>query len=173
MKRTQITTLLLLLLCQCVLAQSKYTDRLQADGKVTLHQSQAITDLVNGPATPAAAPKPATSVTPSAPSRTAAQVEDGETENLGQRMRANGYRIQVYSGDNSRKGKNEASALGRKVRNLFSELPVYTEFASPHWRCRVGDFRTYEEASEYLKRLRDAGGFAEAVIVRSKITIYY
>ena len=88
-------------------------------------------------------------------------------------MRVNGYRIQVYSGDNSRKGKNEAAAMGRRVKAMFPELSVYTHFISPHWICRVGDFRTYEEASEYFRRMRESGQFAEAVMVRSKVTVYY
>lgn len=152
------------------MAQTKYTERIQADhsggGSLTLHQSQTITDLVNAP------------VRPEVPvSTTAADKQDETSQEAsavgGQKMTINGYRIQVYSGNNSRAGKNEAVALGRRTKEYFSELAVYTLFKSPHWICRVGDFRTMEEATDYLNRMRATGRFPEAVIVRSKISIYY
>ena len=87
-------------------------------------------------------------------------------------MWVNGYRIQVYSGDNSRKGKMEAMAMGQRVRGMFPELPVYTHFVSPHWICRVGDFRTYEEANEYFRQMKESGQYAEAVMVRCKVIVY-
>ena len=79
-------------------------------------------------------------------------------------MKINGYRIQVYFGDNSRKGKTEARAAGLRFRNSFAELPVYVSFVSPHWLCRAGDFRTMEEASDVLRQIREMGIFPEAVI---------
>ena len=81
----------------------------------------------------------------------------------------NGYRIQVYFGDNSRKGKTEARAAGLRFRNYFPTQPVYISFVSPHWLCRVGDFRTNHEAREFLKQIRELGIFREAVVVKSKI----
>ena len=90
----------------------------------------------------------------------------------GQRVRANGYRIQVFSGGNSRAAKTEANMMGQRVKSLFLELPVYTHFISPHWICRVGDFRTYEEAHEVFQKLKETGRFPEAVIVKSKIIVY-
>jgi hypothetical protein len=90
---------------------------------------------------------------------------------LGPKVKINGFRIQVYFGDNSRKGKTEARAAGLRFRNSFPELPVYVSFASPHWKCQAGDFRTIEEASEILKQIREMGIFREAVIVKSKINV--
>ena len=53
----------------------------------------------------------------------------------------------------------------------FPDLPVYVSFASPHWLCRAGDFRSMEEASEVLRQIREMGIFREAVIVKSKINV--
>jgi len=86
-------------------------------------------------------------------------------------MKMNGFRIQVYFGDNSRQGKAEARAVGQRFRNSFPELPVYVNFDSPHWLCRAGDFRTMEEASEVLRQIREMGIFREAIIVKSKINV--
>ena len=50
-------------------------------------------------------------------------------------------------------------------------MSVYAGFQSPHWLCRAGDFRTVEEANEYLHKMRETGRFDEAVIVKSKINV--
>lgn len=162
-------------------AQEKYTEYLlrqkAGKGQVVLHQSAHITDLVNGVQAAPVAPKP---TTPSA-KRTETPVRQQQdtltqtqepTGQTGQRVRANGYRIQVFSGGNSRAAKTEANMMGQRVKSLFLELPVYTHFISPHWICRVGDFRTYEEAHEVFQKLKETGRFPEAVIVKSKIIVY-
>ena len=165
-------------------AQEKFTDILQhsneGEGVVVLHQSDQITALVNGTASAqvsASAQVPAQSSTQSA--RTSEQVGTPEsiitedTQGMGRKARVNGYRIQVYLGGNSRKSKAEALQMGSKVKNYVDSLSIYTHFQSPHWLCRVGDFRTYEEANEVLQQLRTSGSFDEAVIVKSKVYIYY
>ena len=165
-----------------LVAQQRYTDLLQrpvqGQGKITLYQSEKITSLVNGTSQPGTSAPVARRdmpagqpVVPQHPD--SVDTVPSVTRPSGQKMRVNGYRIQVYSGDNSRKGKNEAAAMGRRVRAMFPELPVYTHFASPHWICRVGDFRTYEEAHEYFRQMKESGQFAEAVMVRCKVTVYY
>ena len=175
-----LLTLTLALACYGTQAQVKFTDEIQTEtagqGKVVLHQSKAITDLVNG-----IVPKLAT-VAVKAENRAASssrhsQVLDSiladSTRLLSQgvRIRINGCRIQVYLGGNTRKGKAEALAMKERVKGYFPELSVYTGFQSPHWICRVGDFRTMEEASEYLHQMRETGRFDEAVIVKSKINV--
>ena len=160
-------------------AQTKFTDQLQksaaGQGKVTLHQSQKISDLVNGDASIGSAATKGKSA-----EGTVKKPQDGDQvevsvmqPNTGQKVRMNGYRIQVYSGGNSRKAKTEATAMGQRVRNMFGELSIYTNFISPHWICRVGDFKSYEEANEVFREMKATGNFSEAVIVKSKIITYY
>ena len=154
-------------------AQQTFTDKLQkvmdSVGRIILHQDKSITDLVNGTR------KSATTL------GQRGQVDDTtslypdslglDSLSLGPKVKIRGYRIQVYFGDNSRKGKTEARAAGLRFRNSFPELPVYVSFVSPHWLCRAGDFRTMEEASEVLRQIREMGIFREAVIVKSKINV--
>ena len=90
---------------------------------------------------------------------------------LGPKTRVNGFRIQVYFGDNSGRAQSEARSAGGRFRNYFPYLPVYVSFVSPHWKCMVGDFRTREEASEVLSQIRAMGIFREAIIVRSKVNV--
>lgn len=172
MKRYTIL-FLLCILTTALAAQTKFTERVQNDhsggGSLTLHQSQSITDLVNAPV------RHHESTANNVSSNNLEEVSQNEPPEAvsGQKMSINGYRIQVYSGNNSRAGKNEAAAMGRRAKEHFGELSVYTHFKTPHWICRVGDFRTMEEATSYLNRMRATGCFPEAVIVRSKISIYY
>lgn len=86
--------------------------------------------------------------------------------------KVNGYRVQVLSGGNSRADKNRVQQAGNDVKAVFPELPVYVHFYSPRWICRVGNFRTYEEASHVLTQLKKLG-FKEACIVSGKITVAY
>ena len=147
-------------------AQTKFTEQLQkpaaGQGKVILHQISP--SAMKG--------KPAET--------TGKKLQDGDPDEAsamqsitGQKVRMNGYRIQVYSGGNSRKAKNEAAAMGQRVRSMYGDLSIYTNFISPHWICRVGDFKSYEEANEIFRQMKESGRFSEAVIVKSKIITYY
>ena len=47
-------------------------------------------------------------------------------------LKARGYRVQVYAGNNSRVARNEANNMANKVKEEFPELPVLCLFpASP------------------------------------------
>ena len=89
------------------------------------------------------------------------------------RLRTTGYRIQVYAGGNTRASKSEAYAIASQVRATFTDVQVYTHFISPRWICRVGDFKTYEEANDFLRRMKQTQKFREASIVKSRIVISY
>lgn len=86
--------------------------------------------------------------------------------------KVNGYRVQVFAGGNSRNDKMKAQEAGNKVKMAYPELPVYVHFYSPRWICRVGNFRSYEEANIVLKRVRNMG-YKQACIVSGKITVAY
>lgn len=83
----------------------------------------------------------------------------------------NGYRVQIYSGDNSREARRKASSLGQIVKYNFPDVPVYTHFYSPHWICHAGNFRTYQAANTFLHKLKEIGKFGEATIIKTKIQV--
>lgn len=83
-----------------------------------------------------------------------------------------GYRIQAYAGNNTRQAKNDAYEVGTRVKEFFPELPIYTTFTPPRWLCRVGDFRSIEEADATMRRLKATGVFKEVSIVRDQINIH-
>lgn len=171
---TKYTLALFFLLCTMNAgAQKTFTEAIQqvkeSMGQIVLHQDKTITDLVNGISN---------ALTGSSSKATAGrgyhQVGDSIVADsllTGQKVKRTGYRIQVYFGDNSRQGKSEARAAGTRFKNYFPETPVYVSFVSPQWLCRVGDFQTHEEATEFLHHMREMGVFTEALIVKSKINV--
>ena len=54
----------------------------------------------------------------------------------------------------------------------FPDQPIYVHFYSPRWICRVGNYRTFEEADAMLQQLRKMG-YSAATIVKGKITVQY
>ncbi|MBR2359889.1 MAG: SPOR domain-containing protein [Bacteroidaceae bacterium] len=82
-----------------------------------------------------------------------------------------GFRVQVFAGNNSQQARNEANKMAEKVKMQFPELEVYTQFVSPRWLCRVGDYRSIEEADVVMRQLKSTGDFKEVSIVRSLIKL--
>lgn len=86
-------------------------------------------------------------------------------------LKARGYRVQVYAGNNSRIARQEANDMAEQIKQEFPELPVYAFFQPPRWLCRVGDYRSIEEADASMRRLKATGKFKEVSIVREQINI--
>jgi hypothetical protein len=158
---------------------------------VTIHESQEIDQLVNSvilgttatptkPATPASPTKsanPTKATSPTTPTTTGNDTTPEEDPvDLTKKIRSggikvNGYRVQAFAGGNSRKDRQQAESVGNQIKSNYPEVPVYVHFYSPRWICRVGNYRTYEEAHQMLLSLRKMG-FTEAIIVKGKITVY-
>ena len=86
-------------------------------------------------------------------------------------LKARGYRVQVYAGNNSRIARQEANEVAEQIKKEFPELSVYAFFQPPRWLCRVGDYRSIEEADASMRRLKASGKFKEVSIVREQINI--
>ncbi|MBR5325181.1 MAG: SPOR domain-containing protein [Prevotella sp.] len=179
-------------------AQSTFTQRLQqsnqGEGKVTVKQSKEIDNLVNGTSnntisSPTVNRKQqekektndqatAKEVKPlKAPSEKldSTIVSDSTANNQKKVMKGykiSGYRVQVFAGGNSRSDRIKAEKTGSEIKSLFPGVPVYVHFYSPRWVCRMGNYRSYEEAHEVLNRVKNLG-YQSAIIVKGKITVQY
>lgn len=182
-------------------AQSSFTQRLQksnsGEGKVTVTQDKAIDDLVNGTAEQKAAPqkqsekkeKPVAVTTQKEQEKQSddktAEVKTAETQQqvifpdttdtrkkVIKGYKVNGYRVQVFAGGNSRNDRIKAERTGSEIKAQFPGVPVYVHFYTPRWICRMGNYRTYEEAHEVLTRVKNLG-YNSAIIVKGKITVSY
>lgn len=83
-----------------------------------------------------------------------------------------GYRVQAFAGGNTRNDKQTAQQIGNAIKMRYPELPIYVHFYSPRWICRVGNFRSYQEAQHVLKQVREMG-YSAATIVKGQITVQY
>ena len=182
-------------------AQSSFTQRLQksnsGEGKVTVTQDKAIDDLVNGPAEQKTAPqkqpekkeKPVAATIQKEQEKKSddktAEVKTAEPQQqvivpdtadtrkkVIKGYKVNGYRVQVFAGGNSRNDRIKAERTGSEIKAQFPGVPVYVHFYTPRWICRMGNYRTYEEAHEVLTRVKNLG-YNSAIIVKGKITVSY
>ncbi|SFG26363.1 SPOR domain-containing protein [Prevotella sp. KH2C16] len=83
-----------------------------------------------------------------------------------------GYRVQAFAGGNTRADRQKAESIRTAIKMKFPDQPVYVHFYSPRWICRVGNYRSYEQASWMLKEIQKMG-YKAATIVRGKITVQY
>lgn len=86
----------------------------------------------------------------------------------GTKIKAVGYRVQVYAGNNTRASKEMANEVDKYLRSRYPDLSVHTEFRNPRWRCTVGDFLYYEEAFETLRKLKKETPYKGIIILRNQ-----
>ena len=181
-------------------AQSVFTQRIQqsnsGEGKVTITQEKAIDDLVNGKTgmTVPTVPQKQTENNPTATNhqekperltttnKTETTIKTETTtvapdtidtrKKLMKGYKINGFRVQVFAGGNSRSDRLKAEKIGDEIKTLYPGTPVYVHFYSPRWICRMGNYRTYEEAHEVLRNVKQLG-YQSAIIVKGKITVQY
>lgn len=79
------------------------------------------------------------------------------------------YRIQIFTGGNSRQDRQNAIRMGQRCVEQFPELRMYTHFSAPRWLCRVGDFKTKADAAAYAKQIRKKKISRETSIVKCTI----
>lgn len=181
------------MVCALNASAQTYLDHLQTHeagkGIVTVHESQEIDKLVNGTCPNVAPAKKSSSaaktekkdiVTEKTDSQKKAQSQSNEPLDItsvdsSKKIMRNGYkitgyRVQVFAGGNSRKDKQKAESISNNIKALFPGQPVYCHFYSPRWICRMGNFRTYQEAEEYLGKVRSLG-YNQASIVKGQITV--
>ena len=112
-----------------------------------------------------------TTTTPHASSST---IEEPDMSNkvMKNSYKVMGYRVQAFAGGNKRDDRQAAENVGNAIKRRFPEQPIYVHFYSPRWICRVGNFRTYEEAHAMLVEIREMG-YKQASIVKGKISVQY
>ena len=189
--RRLVTIVILCAGCVLTAGAQSFTQRLQqktqtGQSTVTVSHDKAIDDLVNGqaasqqdhesqekqdkPESPAQK-KPETSPKDERHDTTTDSVTvDSRRKVLRGGVKINGYRVQAFAGGNQRKDRKKAEQVGNTIKAHYPDTPIYVHFYSPRWICRVGNFRTYEEAHEMLRNIRNLG-ISGASIVKGKITV--
>ena len=202
LRRDRWTVTLFLCVGMMVHANAQtFTERVQkkveGKGTLTIHQSKDIEQLVNDPqATEVQQPqkpndnknKPNDNKKQTEHSKDKGQTnkeiaQTGETKTeddalntttttVANTHKVMGYRVQAFAGGNSRKDRQMAEQIRNDIKSHFANVPVYVHFYSPRWICRVGNYRTYEEAHQMMVNLQKLG-YKQASIVKGKITVQY
>ena len=147
MKR--VVMLISMLFCVlCAGAQSTIVSKIesyaQGEGKVRINQPEKLMSLMGSMAN-----------------------ADGEMKQV------EGYRVLVYSGNNSAQARDEAKAMAEYMRANYPGAEVYVVFESPIRTCEYGDFRTREEAELLMYRLRATKKFKEISVKKCLINLPY
>ena len=91
----------------------------------------------------------------------------------GKPAQVEGYRVMVYSGNNSRAARDEANSMAQYMRTNFPGAEVYVVFESPIRSCQYGDYRTREEAEAVMYRLKATRKFKEISVKKTLINLPY
>lgn len=77
-----------------------------------------------------------------------------------------GYRIQIFfdAGNNS---LSRAQRVADEFMTLYPTDTAYISFSEPHYKVRVGDFRTRIEAQGYQQKIMN--DFPNAFVIKDKI----
>ena len=178
-----VTIVMLCTGCLLTASAQTFTQRLQekgrtGEGTVTVSHAKAIDELVNRQSEPQVSKPRKEPVTPQkTETKPLEQIQDtvGVQIDTNRKVMINGYkvdgfRVQAFAGGNQRKDREKAEQVGNTIKASYPQTPVYVHFYSPRWVCRVGNYRTYEEANEMLKSIRKLG-ISGASIVKGKITV--
>lgn len=189
----QFVVLITLFICSISLASAQtFLERLKKPGrnqaKVTVHQNATLDELINGKPTIVVSgtskgktSKPsAKSTTATGSSKSKVQEFDSDLDDtditedrvIKKTYKTNGYRVQVFAGGNSRSDRQKAERTGNTIKINFPHEQVYVHFYSPRWICRVGNYRSYEEAHQMLTAVKELG-YGQATIVKGKITVQF
>lgn len=145
MKR--LSVLLLMLASLPIMAQENIVDRLLQvvpdQGVISIHQDSRLEALLG--------------------------VTYDPSKSKGKKIQTVGYRIQIYAGGNTRYAKEEAQKAAQYIREKYPEIPIYTEFVAPRWVCRVGDYKTIEEADQAMRILKQSRHFKEIAILPNQL----
>jgi len=192
----KLITIVCLTLVACAANGQTFLNELRKDvpgeGKVTVVQSAEIDQLVNGkqqeqPATQPQQQQPDEEAQEEQKPDSARRMpiiigENGEEDLttpidtrkkvMRRSYKMQGYRVQVYSGGNSRADRQRAETAGAVMKANFPDQPIYTHFYSPSWKCRMGNYKSQAEAQAYLSRVRKLG-YRQACIVKGMIQVQY
>lgn len=83
-------------------------------------------------------------------------------------LKATGYRIQIFAGNNTREARAKAQQAEAFIREKYPDLPVYTVFRSPRWLCTAGDFLYYEDAYDMMRKIKNETDYKGAIILRNQ-----
>lgn len=151
MKKTVYILFCLLSVCLYTNAQSvSIIDDLNTtksgQGKIVIYQDEAIKSMVGRPIV-------SHNVSTTANNDQLASTKEAEGSSKTY-IRAKGYRIQVYAGNDQKRSKNEAQGRRSEILSVYPNMEVSVSYTSPVWKVKAGNFKTREQATEALNEMK-------------------
>lgn len=156
-------------------AQSTYTEHLTdstADGgRVVIVQDSVVHDLVNNTGKYAHINVAAGGRGANSGRGKSRNARTAGTIGTRTRHKEQGYRVLIFTGNNTREGCLGAERMQRKAKATFAELSAYVQLRNSRWVCLIGDFRRREDAENYMRRSMSSGLSNEVRIIRSEVSV--
>ena len=170
-----------------VFAQTGFVEKVQKSaegwGKVVINQESRLTKLLNNDTVVEPEKKTEPKSIESDKHKNDTKKEEVSVDSSGavnsvhsvkmKRYKISGYRIQIYAGNNSRNSRVEAEKAAQRFKGYFPKIPTYTHFYPPRWVCRVGDFKTAEQAAAFMSQLQQLKAFSGLIVVKTAIQVAY
>lgn len=117
------------------------------EGKIVIYQDEAIKSILGT--------NVVTSVTSSTSDYQLTADSAASSNNTSTKfVKARGYRIQVFSGNDQKRSKEEANARKTAILELYPNMDVTVSYSSPVWRVKAGNFKTQEQATYALNEMK-------------------
>ncbi|MEN9919666.1 MAG: hypothetical protein RL662_2102 [Bacteroidota bacterium] len=161
--------------CVCLHAQSlsiinELNTAKAGQGKITIYQDDVIKNLILSGLSNKVSDEPVvdnqlnTTATETRAREKAITTASTEKKTI----KAKGYRIQVYSGSDQGRSKNEAQYRRSMIQSSFPNMEVNITYNSPVWRVKAGNFRTREQAIQALSDMKSKfSGFGREMYIIS------
>lgn len=149
MKKKLYTTVLSVFVALSAFAQGSIVQDLnqpkKGEGNVKVFQDDSITKIIS-----------AQSSLQTTDTSSSSATNNTITSSTVKQTSSRGYKIQVYSGNDQKKAKNEANHRKNLVESRFPQLKVTRSYSAPVWTVLAGGFATRAEADKALHELRAA-----------------
>ena len=120
----------------------------QGEGKIVIYQDEAISKLLGT--------NIVTTTFANVDNQMAANdLSTGTSSTSSNFVKARGYRIQVFSGNDQKRSKDEANSRKAAILAIYPNMDVTVSYSSPVWRVKAGNFKTQEQATNALKDMKD------------------
>lgn len=120
----------------------------KGEGNVKVYQDDSITKAIESlPVTPIS--KDTSNSTTNSNTNTTTTIKQTSSS-------SRGYKIQVFSGNDQKKSKNEANHRQNLVKSRFPQLHVTISYSAPVWTVTAGGFASRADADKALQELRAA-----------------
>lgn len=133
-------------------AQESIIDELnqskKGEGSVNVYQDNSITKVIS---TQQSSQQTTTDNSSNTVSNTNTSTSEVKKPNS-----ARGFRIQVFSGNDQKKSRNEANHRRNLVKSQFPQLNVSISYSAPVWTVTAGGYSNRADAEKALQELRAA-----------------